>query len=215
MLNCSVTFTLTSLSFQCNFNWYPDRTALFLLTSSRASLTAGSHAWPPCQPPLPPIGNMPPMCNTLSPSWTENGTWHATRNATTAAAYRVMRSSRRRRKTERSPRDSCLHHVSWIIWVFFFFLLCVFILSCHFVSTLSLWPGVPAQCTLRRASGPYRGKEFWYWFSVRRRCGSPVARRPLTCDKMEETIVSFSTPTSITPRHGVWKNKNKKRQIVI
>lgn len=65
----------TSLSFQCNFNWYPDR-MLCLFTSSKASMTAGLQAWPPCHPPLPPIGNIPPMCKTFSSScsWNENDT---------------------------------------------------------------------------------------------------------------------------------------------
>lgn len=35
-----------------------------LLTSSNASLAAGMHACPPCHPPLPAMGKIPPMCSS-------------------------------------------------------------------------------------------------------------------------------------------------------
>jgi hypothetical protein len=75
---------LTSLSFQCSFNWYPGKRSGRLLTSSRAIIAAGWQAYkvvkvsfllgtiiltvptiPPCHPSVPLIGKIPPMCNTF------------------------------------------------------------------------------------------------------------------------------------------------------
>lgn len=45
----------------------PGNKSDLLLTSSRANSAAGWQAWPPCHPPLPPIGNIPPICNSSNP----------------------------------------------------------------------------------------------------------------------------------------------------
>ena len=37
-----------------------------LFTSSSANFAAGMHACPPCQPPFPAIGKIPPMCNSFA-----------------------------------------------------------------------------------------------------------------------------------------------------
>lgn len=55
---------LTSLSLKCSVRLNPGSISFFLFTSSRASWAAGIHACPPCQPPFPAIGNMPPICNS-------------------------------------------------------------------------------------------------------------------------------------------------------
>lgn len=44
---------------------YPGRRSFLLLTSSRAISAAGMQACPPCHPPSPPMGKMPPMWSTL------------------------------------------------------------------------------------------------------------------------------------------------------
>jgi len=55
---------LTSLSLLCRMSLKPGSRFGCLLTSSNASLAAGMHACPPCHPPLPAIGKMPPMCSS-------------------------------------------------------------------------------------------------------------------------------------------------------
>lgn len=55
---------LTSLSLLCRMSLKPGSRFACLLTSSNASLAAGMHACPPCHPPLPAIGKMPPMCSS-------------------------------------------------------------------------------------------------------------------------------------------------------
>lgn len=44
-----------------------EKKSLWMLRTSNAKVAAGMHAWPPCQPPLPLIGNIPPMCNSSYP----------------------------------------------------------------------------------------------------------------------------------------------------
>lgn len=55
---------LTSLSLLCRMSLKPGSRFGSLLTSSNASLAAGMHACPPCHPPLPAMGKMPPMCSS-------------------------------------------------------------------------------------------------------------------------------------------------------
>lgn len=58
---------LTSLSLLYNVNLNPGNKSDLLFTSSSANSAAGRHAWPPCHPPLPAIGKMPPMCSSSKP----------------------------------------------------------------------------------------------------------------------------------------------------
>lgn len=58
---------LTSLSLLCNVNLNPGSKSFWLFTSSSAKRAAGMHAWPPCQPPFPAMGKMPPMCSSSYP----------------------------------------------------------------------------------------------------------------------------------------------------
>lgn len=75
-----------------------------LLTSSKANSAAGWQAWPPCHPPLPPIGNIPPICNSSNPwaRWySDAGSRAANKNTTIQCndTDLVEEFSRRRRLT--------------------------------------------------------------------------------------------------------------------
>lgn len=57
---------LTSLSLLWSVSLNPGSKSVWLLTSSKANLAAGMHACPPCQPPFPAIGKIPPICSWVA-----------------------------------------------------------------------------------------------------------------------------------------------------